>query len=422
MREGYKFTELGEIPREWEVIKLGDHTTSFAGGTPLRSNSDYYLNGTIPWVKSGEVNQSNISFTEESITEKAVIESSARIIPPDSILVALYGATAGNVGKLKIKASSNQAVLAINSKNDHLLNDFIYCYLKLVTKHLLSLTQGSGQPNLSKGIIDKLTIPLPSSSEQQKIATILSTVDEKIEIIDVQITQTRELKKGLMQKLLTRGIGHAKFKDSVLGEIPESWEVGKLGNYTRSFAGGTPLRSKSEYFENGTIPWVKSGEVNQVTITKTEESITEKAITESSARIIESGSILVALYGATAGNVGKLVIRASSNQAVLAVKSKVKDLLDDFIYHFLKQSTPKLLSLTQGSGQPNLSKGIIDSLFIPLPPLSEQIQVISILTCIDCKIENLVLKKESYKELKKGLMQQLLTGKVRVFQPELEIA
>jgi len=213
--------------------------------------------------------------------------------------------------------------------------------------------------------------------------------------------------------LLTKGIGHTEFKESVLGEIPKSWEVDKLGNRTTTFAGGTHKRGVEGYY-GGSIPWIKSGEVNNNSIESSEEYVTELAVKESSAKLIEANSILVALFGATAGKVGVLKVKACSNQAVLAITSKNKTLTNQFLYHYLKKCTGELLNLCQGSGQPNLSKGIVDGIYINLPPITEQQKISDILSSVDEKLKVLTEKKTHYQELKQGLMQQLLTVKLRV--------
>lgn len=432
MRGGYKMTDLGEIPEDWDVIKLGDYITSYAGGTPLRSNSSYYLHGTIPWVKSGEVNQSSITSTEESITEIAVRESSARIIQPNSILIALYGATAGNVGKLKIKASSNQAVLAVNSKNEALVNDFVYVYLKWATKKLLSLTQGSGQPNLSKGIIDSLLIPLPPLAEQQKIATILSTVDEKIEVIDAQITQTRELKKGLMQKLLTRGIGHTKYKDSVLGEIPESWEVvsaDKLGIEFIDGDRGVNYPSSADFSEKGFCLFLSAKNVTKNGFQFDDCQFISK---EKDDQLRKGKLSLWDLVITTRGSVGNIALfdnnvaysnmRLNSGMVIVRDKDQIFD--KNYLYQYFKSSLfqNQVENISFGSAQPQLTIKELKKIKLLNLPLNEQLSIAEVLKTIDSKLNVLANKWETYQQLKKGLMQQLLTGKVRTVQPELQNA
>ena len=219
---------LEQLPREWRVKRLSSLTNSYAGGTPNRSKPEYF-DGDIPWVKSGEINLRKITQTEERISEIALSESAARMVESGSVLVAMYGATAGKVARLKIDAAINQAVLSIRTVGDELDNDFLFWVIENSAEKLLSMCQGAAQPNLSKGLIDGLEIATPPLLEQQKIAAILTAVDDKLGVITRQIEATQALKQGMMQKLFSRGVGiqeatgrwmpHTKFKESQLGML-----------------------------------------------------------------------------------------------------------------------------------------------------------------------------------------------------------
>jgi type I restriction enzyme S subunit len=407
------------IPKEWNLIDLSELSELITKGTTPTTNGFPYLEDGVNFVKVESIH-SNGSFIPSMFAHVGsdCHHSFKRSqLNEGDILFTIAGALGRSaiVKKDILPANTNQAV-AIIRLNDLDNKDYIFHYLRgnRVKELIKRINVSTAQANLSLGQINKFKIPLPPLPEQQKIAEILSTVDAKIEIIDQQISETQELKKGLMQQLLTKGIGHTEFKDSALGKIPKSWEVNKIGETCHSFAGGTPKRSVKEYYKNGTISWVKSGEVDNDNITSAKESVTELAINETSTRLIKSKSILVALYGATAGKVGVLKIDACSNQAVLAINSNVDFISNQFLYHFLKSITKTLLDLCQGSGQPNLSKKIIDNVNIPIPQKGEQQKIATILTTTDEKLQVLSEKKTSYQELKQGLMQQLLTGKVRV--------
>ena len=147
---------MDQIPEEWSKQKLSNLTKSFAGGTPNRSKAEYY-NGTIPWIKSGEVNQRYIYDAEEHITSEGLKNSSAKIVKANSVLVAMYGATAGKVALLKTNATTNQAVLSISAENPtQLCNNYLFWVLTSQTDVMLNACQGAAQPNLSKGLIDGL--------------------------------------------------------------------------------------------------------------------------------------------------------------------------------------------------------------------------------------------------------------------------
>lgn len=193
-------------PKEgWKKVKLGEVINdSYAGGTPNRSRGDYF-GGGISWVTSGEVNNPEISSTLENITIEGLNNSSAKWIPENSILVALYGATAGQVSMLRIKATSNQAVLAVIPNAE--ITDTMFLFYQIVYNkdNLLYLAQGSGQPNLSKNLVDRLEISIPDLSEQRRIASILSSIDAKIESEEKVLEKYKNIKKGLMEKLLLKG-------------------------------------------------------------------------------------------------------------------------------------------------------------------------------------------------------------------------
>ena len=170
--------------KEWKIVKIGDISDSYAGGTPSRSKKGFY-SGNILWVKSGEVSNRNIIDTEEKITESGLENSSAKKVPVNTVLVAMYGATAGKVGILRKEATTNQAVLAIVNDKSLFDANFLYYLLSSKTNKLVNTTQGTGQPNLSKTLIDSLEIILPVNiGEQTAIAKILSTTDEALEALE----------------------------------------------------------------------------------------------------------------------------------------------------------------------------------------------------------------------------------------------
>ncbi|MEK7613673.1 MAG: restriction endonuclease subunit S [Patescibacteria group bacterium] len=261
-----------------------------------------------------------------------------------------------------------------------------------------------------------MEVLVPPHSEQKKIAEILSVVDEEIQKTDEIITATEKLKGGLMQQLFTRGIGHTKFKRTEIGEVPSTWDVKKLGDVLDTSSGGTPLKSKKEYYEGGTIPWLTSGEVRQGRVYNATQYITNAGLKNSSAKIFPKSTVLVAMYGATAGQVGFLSINASTNQAVCGVLPS-EHFNPEFVYYFLSNKTEELISKARGAAQPNISQTVIREMYISRPSVSEQKEIANILTSVDEKISiNQKLKGKLFL-LKKGLMQDLLTGSVRVKTP-----
>ena len=273
-------------------------------------------------------------------------------------------------------------------------------------------SNSTAQAGVYLGELAKIPVTVPPLPEQKKIAAILSSVDEAIQATQAVIEQTRRVKEGLLQDLLTRGIGHTRFKQTEIGEIPESWEVRKVSEVARVVAGGTPSRSADGLY-GGSIPWVKSGEVNDYRIRTTEETITEVALSESAAKLIPKGSTLIAMYGATAGVVGFLEVDAATNQAIAALIPK-KRVGAAYLFFAAQAGTNRLMRQVQGSGQPNLNGKMIKNLWLPVPPPAEQERIAAIFESIDIDVERATATSDALAGVKAGLLQDLLTGKVRV--------
>ena len=262
----------------------------------------------------------------------------------------------------------------------------------------------------------KVKVPLPPLEEQKKIADILSTVDKKIAFVEENINATEELKKGLMQKLLTEGIGHTEFKDSELGRIPESWKVVKLEEVcTKIVGGGTPSKNEPDYWNNGTIPWVTPSEFTKSKsnyISVTESKISEEGLKNSSATLLAIGTVIMSSR-ATIGECKINTIEITTNQGFISFQCN--DLLNNlYLLYFIKQNKPNILKISSGSTFLEVSRTSMKNFSIAIPPLEEQKQIAEILSTVDKKLENLKEKKQSFEELKKGLMQKLLTGEVRL--------
>ncbi|WEI23298.1 restriction endonuclease subunit S [Acinetobacter bereziniae] len=159
--------------------------------------------------------------------------------------------------------------------------------------------------------------------------------------------------------------------------------VKKISTFCKTGSGGTPSRSNNAFFENGTIPWVKSGELKNRYITEVEEYITNLAVEKSSAKLVSKGSLLIAMYGATVGEVSQLAFDATTNQAICNIQPDENVCDVNYLYRFLEASKPYLLSRRVGGGQPNISQGVIKDLEVPLPPLSEQRRIAAILDQAD---------------------------------------
>jgi len=262
-------------------------------------------------------------------------------------------------------------------------------------------------------ILKEQFLACPPKSEQEKIANLLSRIQGLVENQEKLIERLKELKSSTMSKLFTEGLYNKKRKKTEIGEIPEDWEVKQLQEVCDTATGGTPSRSNKEYFK-GNIPWVKSGELEDKTIFDTEEKISEEALNNSSAKIFPKESVLIALYGATVGKTGFLGIEAATNQAICGIFPKDNLISPKYLQYYLIKNRDLLLRSRYGGAQPNISQQIIRSFLIAFPPKSEQEKIAEISDRISKEEEIAQKKLEQYKELFSAMLNQLMTGKIRL--------
>ena len=197
------FSQKGEHYTNWQWIQLGKICKTGSGGTPLKSKKEYYENGDIPWLLSGEVNNRNITSSRNFITQKGLDNSSAKLFPKDSVLIAMYGATAGQVGILRFESTSNQAVCAI-FPNEKFISDFLYYTFLFKKNELIGKAVGNAQPNISQIKIKETEVPLLELEEQQQIVTQLDKLQEQTNLLVIKYQQKlanlEELKKSILEK------------------------------------------------------------------------------------------------------------------------------------------------------------------------------------------------------------------------------
>lgn len=388
-KQGYKHTDLGWVPDEWEVEKLGE-VCDVRDGT--HDSPKYHAEG-VPFITSKNLKNGKIDLTEVNfISEQDHINFSKRSnVENGDILFGMIGTVGSPVIVNTSFKFSIKNVALLKFSNNVLNNVFTLNLInsELIEKQFRMSSNGGVQSFVALGTIRKLIIPLPPIQEQQKIADILSIVDEKIDCIDEQIEKTQELKKGLMQKLLTEGIGHTEFKDSPLGRIPAVWDIEKLGDVLKIGSG-----RDYKHLKDGDFPVYGTG--GYMT------SVNEYLYDGKSVGIGRKGTI------------DKPVFLNGKFWTVdtLFYTHSFKSVIPYFI--FIVFQSINWRSYNEATGVPSLSKTIIEAIKIAIPPLKEQQKIAEILSTIDDKLETLQTKKSEYTQLKKGLMQKLLTGQIRV--------
>ncbi|MFD2726277.1 restriction endonuclease subunit S [Hyunsoonleella rubra] len=431
MMEGFQKTPIGDIPCDWKVSDLSEFTDEVtdyvAAGSfaALRENVNVFSepNHAI-YVRLTDLRK-GLGHSEQKYVDKESYDFLSKSnLYGREILFANIGANVGEVWmmpEIEKEATVAPNMIVIRANNESVVPEYLHAYLcsSIGLRQIDKIIAGSGHPKINKTELRRLSAILPPPQEQQKIAEILSTVDAKIEVIDQQISETQELKKGLMQRLLTKGIGHTEFKDSSLGKIPKSWEVSNLANHSAFITkGSTPTTYGFDWVESG-IQFLRSECVSSTGFNlKGAMFISEEANNAMERSKIIGGDILMTITG----NVGRVCIYpyeyklGNINQHIARIRIEDLSLSSQFIFQYLSQSTiiHEYLKITTGQAYPQLSLKQVRETKIPLPPIEEQQKIAEILSSVDEKLEVLEGKKAYYQELKQGLMQQLLTGKVRV--------
>jgi len=400
-----------KVPENWVWVRSGHVAKWGSGGTPSRKRLEYY-GGDIPWIKTGELNDGIVNASEETITEEGLQNSSAKIFPKGSIVIAMYGATIGKLGILGIDAATNQAC-AVGQPYDFLNSKYMLYYFLARRSDLIVLGKGGAQPNISQTIIKDFPFALPPLNEQKRIAEkierLFAKLDEAKRLIE-EVKESFELQwaaildkafKGQLgtndpnEKSMLETSNHIKEKDLIPKEeqpyeVPKNWVWVRSSHVAKWGSGGTPSRKKVEYY-GGDIPWIKTGELNDGIVNTSEETITEEGLQNSSAKIFPKGSIVIAMYGATIGKLGILGIDAATNQAC-AVGQPHDFLNSKYMFYYFLARRSDLIALGKGGAQPNISQTIIKDFPFALPPLNEQKRIAE-------KVDNLLSKLETEKDM-----------------------
>jgi type I restriction enzyme S subunit len=396
----YKNTPIGKIPVDWEVISLKDVSEINMGQSPPSEDCNEKKEG-LPFY------QGNAEFGSKYPSPKKWCEKSKKIADEGDILISVR-APVGEINIAPHKCCIGRGLAAITAKSIH--SQFLYHLLFLRRKYLQKISQGSTFEAINSKELSDLLIFLPAVTEQKKIAEILTTLDEAIEKTSQIIEKTKEAKKGLMQKLLTRGIGHKKFKKTEIGEIPVEWEVGEISDYGEILTGNTPPTNVPQYYGNE-YPFVSPFDLgNKRIIRKTEKYLSKEGFVV--ARALPANSVLVVCIGSTIGKTGIAGTELATNQQINSIICKNSDY--NFVYYYATFINQEFKQLAGTQAVPILNKGNFSKVKVAIPPLSEQKEIGGKLSAINEEIEKESDHKEQMELLKKGLMQVLLTGKIRV--------
>ena len=399
---------------EWKEVRLGDVCTRVcSGGTPKSTNLSYY-GGEIPWLNTKEIDFNRIYSTEKTITDSGLNNSSAKWIVPNTVTVAMYGATAGKSCIVKVPMTTNQACCNLTINDEVADYEFVYYTLKNDYTTLASLANGGAQQNLNAQIIKDYVLKMPSLADQRRIASILSSLDRKIELNNKINADLEEMAQAIFKNWFVdfEPFKDGKFVDSELGMIPEGWKVGTLGEFCKCLLGGTPSRSKEEYW-NGEVNWINSGEINKFRILEASEKITELGLAKSATKLLPKKTTVLAITGATLGQVSLLEIDTCANQSVIGVLENT-EVPYEYIYPFIKDRIEMLIQHQTGGAQQHINKDNVESLIFLLPTINVLEDYISLVSPMYKRIESQCFENLYLSLLRDTLLPRLMSGELEV--------
>ena len=430
-REGYKFTELGEMPIEWTIKSIDElieeniilEVMDGNHGAIHPKSSDYTKRG-IPFIMANNFSKGRIDVKNCKYISRDLANTLRKGFAIEGDVLLTHK---GTLGETAIVPSLENGFIVLTpqvtyyrvSKNNKLLNKYLKIYFdsKYFQDSLKSLGSQSTRDYVGITEQKKMKIVLPQIKEQEKIAEILSVVDEQIENTERLIQKNQKLKKGLMQQLLTKGIGHTEFKKTELGYIPKKWEIKKLKEICDVKGGKRlPKGFQLEDEENG-LPYIRVADMYMGGVKLNDIKYVPFGASEKMKNYKISKKDLFISVAGTLGIVGEVpnsldganLTENADKLCNITINKKflLKVLQSEFVQNIIE-------SEKTSNAQPKLALTRIKEFLIPVPTIEEQKKISSILVELDKKIEKYKYKKENLEELKKGLMQQLLTGKIRV--------
>ena len=370
------------LPSHWQIKKLGEVCDSIQYGYTESSSKE---NIGPKFLRITDIQDNRVLWEDVPHCKIEENQISKYLLKDGDLLFARTGATVGKsfLIKGKIPKSVFASYLIRVRVGNEVFDKFISFYFHS-NSYWSQITEGQvgiGQPNVNGTKLSNLYIPLPPLPEQEAIVAKIESLFAELEAGKSALLAAREQIKLYRQSLLKAAfegkLTEKSKKPLETGQLPEGWKWVKLGEVCKTTSGGTPYRGNVKFY-NGTIPWIKSGELDKGLILDSEEKITEEAVENSSAKIFPKGTLLFALYGATIGKMAFLGIEAATNQAICGIFEN-ENISLKFLFQYLTLIKKNLISQGIGGAQPNISQTILKNTELPLPPLSTQEKIVAIL-------------------------------------------
>ena len=432
VKPGYKHTEVGKIPEDWDVSTIGSHTVWSSGGTPSRNNVEFW-NGSIPWISGSTLKSSEIFTSDQFLTKEAVV-SGSKMAPLNSTLLLVRGSALHNeirAGLVVAPVSFNQDVKALlpdKSIEPKYLTFFILGHSNKLLKLVSSAGNSAGV--LDTALVQNFQFLKPPIEEQKAIAKALSDVDELIVSLEKLIAKKRNIKTATMQQLLTGkkrlpGLGEGKgYQQTELGEIPEDWELmtvyETVDEQKSLFNDGDWI--EAEHITDRGVRLVQTGNIGVGVFVEKDNKkyIFHESFHKLKCKELHKGDILICRLAEPAGRA--CIFQGTGDEIVVTsvdvtiYRPDTTRFSREYINQYFSTSQwfNSVLEHVGGTTHKRISRGALGKLLIPLPLMKEQIEIGRILSDMDTSIGNIEHQLEKTKAIKQGMMQELLTGRTRL--------
>ena len=353
---------------EYKIVKITDLGTVNRGKSKHRPRNDSILyGGEYPFIQTGDVKKANLHLVDYTQTYNDVGLKQSKLWKKGTLCftIAANIADSAILGMDACFPDSIVGFLPYENVSDTTYVKYLFDELKL---YFQQISKGTTQDNLSLDKICRVKLRVPDYDTQVKVASILSTYDTAIENNNKRIKLLEQMAENLYKEWFVRfrfpGYEHVEFEDG----MPKGWVREKIGLHYNTCSGGTPSRTHEEYYADGTIPWVKTGEIKDNIIIHTDECITEDGIKGSSAKLLPQGAVVMAMYGVNIGMLAYLDSEMTCNQACCVFSDKNEIISRHYLFHYLYSIRDYLLLIGFGAAQQNLSQDLIKKVKIVIPP------------------------------------------------------
>ena len=425
--------QIAIIPNGWEEKALAEAVEIIDGdrGVNYPQHNDFSSSGYCVFLNTKNIPSTKFDFSETSFISERKDEKlrKGKLERGDFVLT-----TRGTIGNYAYFSNSipyeniriNSGMVIMRPKEEVLDRGFFNAYLASYFFHtqVKTLSSGTAQPQLPIRDLSIFKILLPSLPEQRMIAAVLSPLDNKIELLHEQNKTLEAIAKAIFREWFVSfdfprqdekpyNSNGGQMITSELGEIPEGWKVGKLEDIADAVLGGTPSTTKSEYWDNGTIPWINSGKVNDFRIYEPTAYITTKALDESAVKLMPKGTVVIAITGATLGQVSRLEIESTANQSVVGLIPH-KKFFSAYLFYWMLKNISSIINVATGGAQQHINKNDVNSFELIIPTDDCLKMYFEIANPILEKISSNCFQIHTLSNLRDTILPKLMRGEMRV--------